>query len=249
MQKRRGWHYRVAALLAVLVSLCGASVAFATNDPSSSHYQLTQSQFGGGGGSSLQSCSGQYCAQASIGDPATGESDGTSHTAQFGPITSSDPSLDVIVNSGVSDLGVLTTERTASKTTTVKIRSYLSNGYILQIIGDAPKYNGHALTTTTTPSQSVPGTEQFGINLATNTNPGIGADPVQVPSSTTSFGFVTNDYKSPNLFKYVSGDTVAKSTSASGETDFTISTIVNISSGTPAGHYSGDFAAVVIPVY
>lgn len=246
MQKRRLWRISVPVLLAVLVTIASGSVAMAESS-SSSHYKVTQTQFTSG--TSVQSCSGSYCAKVSVGDAAVGDAASSANTAKFGSITNSDPLLEVIVSAGSSNLGTLTAETTATKTTTVKIRNYLSGGYVLQIVGDPPKFDGHSLATSSTPVQSIPGTEQFGINVAANTNPIVGANPVQVPDDKTSFGIATDDYKSPNLFMFRSGDNVAQSTKASGETDFTISMIVNISNGTPAGHYSGDFSAVVIPVY
>jgi hypothetical protein len=246
MQKRRLWRYILPVLLAVLVPIGIGGTAMAVTS-SSSNYQVTETQFTSG--TAVQSCSGSYCAKVSIGDAAVGDAASADNTAKFGSITNSDPLLEVIVEAGQSNLGTLTTETTATKTTTVKIRNYLSGGYVLQIIGDPPKYNGHALSTSSTPVQSVPGTEQFGINAVANTNPRVGADLVQVPDEKTSFGSVYDNYKSPNLFMFTSGDNIAHSTSSSGETDYTISMIVNISNGTPAGHYSGDFSAVVIPVY
>jgi len=233
-------------LLAVLIPLGVHGTALAVTS-SSSHYSVTETQFTSG--TSVQSCSGSYCAKVSIGDSAVGNASSATNNVKFGTITNSDPLLEVIVEAGQSNLGTLTSETTATKTTIIKIRSYLSDGYVLQVIGDPPKYNGHTLSTSDTPVQSVPGTEQFGINAAENTNPHVGANLVQVPDAKTSFGMVYDNYKSPNLFMFKSGDNVAHSTKSSGETDYTISMIVNISSGTPAGHYSGDFSAVVIPVY
>lgn len=178
-----------------------------------------------------------------------GKSKSTGSTAQFGTVTDSEPLLEVIVDPGDSNLGVLSAESTAYKTTSIRIRSYLSSGYTLQIVGNPPKYGGHTLNAPSTPTSALPGTEQFGINAVANTTPNVGADPLQVPSSQTSFGVVGDDYKTPNKFKYVSGDEVARSDSESGETNYTISMIVNVANNTPAGHYSGDFSAVVVPVY
>lgn len=208
---------------------------------------MTETEFGAS--SSDPTCSGQYCARASIGSTGAGESNGSKYTASFGPVTSGEPLLDVIVDQGASDLGELTTERTATKTMTVQIRNYLSEGYVLQIVGDPPKVAGHTLKTPTTPTASQPGQEQFALNAVANTTPQIGADPVQVPSNTIAFGSVLPNYRSPNLFAYSSGDTIAKSISASGQTNYTISMIVNIASSTPAGHYAGDYAAIVTPIY
>lgn len=247
MRKRGLWGYSRLVALAVLVAIASAPAAFAVTSNSKS-YQVTETEFGAS--SNKQACSDQYCATTSIGSLASGDSTGASNNASFGPITPNEPSLDVIVLPGVSDLGNLTTERTATKTTSLKIRSYLSGGYTVQIVGEPPKIKGHTLSAITTDGvASQMGTEQFGINLAANTSPSVGSDPVQVPDAQTSFGQVSDAYKVPNRFKYVSGATVAFSTRSSGQTDYTISTIVNVSNKTPAGHYSGDFSAVVIPVY
>ena len=246
MRKRRLWHYSALILLVVSLFGVGTGTAFAQTS-NSSNYQVSETQFGGG--SSLESCSGQYCARASIGNIAGGTSKSAESTAAFGSVTPDEPLLEVIVEPGESNLGVLTTEKTASKTTKIKIRSYLSDGYMLQIVGNPPKYGNHTLNTLSTPSASKPGTEQFGINLAKNTTPDVGAAPLQVPSAQMSFGAATDDYKTPNLFKYNSGDVVARSATESGQTDYTVSMIINVSESTPAGHFSSDFSAVVIPEY
>lgn len=230
-----------------MLIISGAAPVMAETSNSSS-YQVSEMQFGSG--STLESCSEQYCARTSIGDMTSGGgSSSAGGTATFGPIADTEPLLEVIVDPGESNLGDLTTERTATKTMTVRIRNYLSDGYMLQIVGTPPKYGNHTLNTPSTPTASSPGTEQFAINAAANTSPNVGAGPVQVPSNQLSFGVVDDDYQTPNLFKYVSGDVVARSLSESGRTDYTISMIVNISNSTPAGHYTGDFSAVVIPVF
>ncbi len=246
MRNRRLWHYPKFILLAVIFAGVGAPVAVATTS-NSTNYQVTETQFGSG--SLEESCSGQYCAQASIGDTVAGTSESSGNSATFGSVTPGEPLLEVIVDPGESNLGVLTTERTATKTTSVQIRNYLSSGYTLQIVGSPPKYGNHSLKTLTTPAASDYGNEQFGINAAANTIPSVGATPVQIPSDQMSFGIVEQAYRTPNLFKYVSGDVIARSETESGQTNYTISMIVNIASTTPAGHYTGDLSAVVIPVF
>ena len=106
----------------------------------------------------------------------------------------------------------------------------------------------------TTPTASSPGTEQFGINLVANTTvcgapTNFGADPIQVPSNTYSFGQVSSGYNTCGLFKYVKGDTVAYSTRSSGETDYTISYLFNISNITAAGAYQFNHILVATSTY
>ncbi len=245
MQIRRFRQCVIAVLVASLV--IGATPPVFAQTSESNNYQASELQFGSG--TNLENCSASYCARASIGDVTAGVSKGEKTTAVFGPVTPDQPLLEVIVETGPSDLGTLSTEHTATKIMKVKIRSYLSDGYMLQIVGDAPKYGNHQLNTSSTPVASQAGKEQFGLNAVANTIPNIGANPLQVPSGEFSFGDVTDDYRTPNLFKYTSGDVVGRSLTESGQTDYTISMIVNVANNTPAGHYSGDFAAVVIPEY
>lgn len=245
-QTRGLWNYLKAIFLAtLLVVLCAGSAMALTS--TSNNYQVDETEFNAGG--SLNSCSGQYCARASIGDLGDGSASNGATTAAFGSITPDEPLLEVIVDPGESNLGLLNTETTASKTMTVRVRNYLSNGYVLQITGDPPKYENHSLSTSSTLGPATPGTEQFAINAATNTSPAVGANPLQVPSVQTSFGSVEPGYSVPNMFKYVSGDIVARSQSESGRTDYTISMIVNISNSTPAGRFAADYSAIVTPVY
>lgn len=246
MQRQAFWDRVCAALLVAALAVGSAPAAWAVTS-TSPNYQMTESQFGSS--TADKSCAGDLCARATIGDPAAGVSKALATTASFGTVTPDEPTLEVIVAAGESNLGYLEPSKTSTSTSSIKVRSYLSNGYMLQIIGTPPKIKDHTLNSPATPTASQPGTEQFGINLAANTSPNIGASPVQVPSDQTSFGTVEPAYRTPNLFKFNSGDVVARSDKESGQTDYTISMIINVSNSTPAGHYSSDFSAVVIPVF
>jgi hypothetical protein len=246
MRKRLWGHIVAVAGVMVIVALIVAAPTFAESS-SSTHYQIIDGGFGSG--STSQTCSSSYCSQTGLGSLTSGFTGNDSNTANIGQSTDSEPVLDVSVEGGSSDLGDLNTESTATKTMTVKIRNYLSSGYILQISGTPPHIKGHTITALASPTASAAGTEQFGLNAVANSSPNVGADPLQIPSTQTSFGAPVAGYDTANLFKYVDGDVVARSPKSSGETDFTISMIINISNVTPAGHYSGDFSAVVVPVY
>lgn len=216
-------------------------------NPSSPHYQVVQGEFGAT--STDKTCSGNYCSQAGIGNTAGGPSSSTTMKAITGPVTDSQPELNVSVTAGASDLGTFSSTQTSTTTMGISVKSYLSDGYTLQIIGNPPTYGGHTIKALSSPTASTIGSEQFGINVVKNTTPNIGTDPLQVPSSQTSFGEVADNYKTPNKFMYSSGDVVALSHSASGQTNYTVSMIVNISNATPAGQYAADFGVIVTPGY
>lgn len=235
----------ILAVFAVVFAI-GGTVS-ATSSSHSAHYKITETQIGAG--SVLNDCSASYCSKISVGDLVVGSGKSDLYSAQFGSNTSATPLLEVITQAGVQNLGVLSTERTASATVSIKVRTYLSGGYSMFISGNPPSQGTHTLTTTSAPETSRPGVEQFGVNLAKNTTPNIGVDPVQVPSDQISFGRPAVDYAYPDNFKYVPGQTVASSSSSTGETDYTLSMVINISDSTPDGHYHGSLSAVVVPVF
>lgn len=210
----------------------------------SNNYQMVESQFGNS--SSNESCSGSYCASVSIGNDSQ-----TSpvSTPEFGEANYSEPLLEMIVLPGDSNLGEMTTEHTGVKTLQVKIRNYLTGGYRLQILGDPPKYGNRTLAALSTPTTSQPGHEQFGINVVSNTSPSFGANPIAQPGDTEALDLLTENYKTPNKFMYINGDVIAQTTTNTGGADYTITMIVNISGVTPAGKYTSDFAAVVMPYF
>jgi len=240
---RRFW------ISAALVTGCLLAVGTVAADTTSSdHYKASETHFGTG--ADLQDCSSTYCAKLSVGDTTVGNSNSTTYfSALFGSGNTDQPLLEVITESGAQNLGVLDTTHTATATRIIKVRSYLSSGYTIQITGNPPTQGTHQLNTISTPSTSHAGAEQFGINMVANTSPNLGSDPVQVPTSSTSYGYAADDYATSNLFKYVNGDIVARSDRSSGETDFTLSMIINVSNNTPAGHYDGSYSAVVVPIY
>lgn len=231
-------------LTSVLLALIVAPLAFA-NPSNSSNYKLSETQFGSG---ASRSCTDNYCAQTSSGGMSSQSGSSTGNSATLTPTQGAEEQLQLITTPGPSDLGDLTTDHTASSTTMISVSNTQGTGYIVQIFGAPPRFNGHTLATSNTPTASVLGSEQFGINLADNTEPNVGQAPVQVPSGTV-FGQAANGYGTPDMFKYVAEDTIAQGVAKAGRTDYTITMIINISNTTPAGRYTANFSAVVIPVY
>lgn len=246
MQKRGVQRYFKLLPLVVILAFSGSSIAGAL-DATSDSYHLSEIQFGGS--ANFNGCSDDYCAEVSIGDMTSGSGSSENYTVEFGQVTEDEPLLEVIVQDGESNLGILSAENTATKTALIKIRSYLTGGYTLRITGDAPKFGTHSLNTLAFPTVSTPGVEQFGVNLVANSSPVVGSNPIQTPAGGIEFGKASSNYAMANMFMYLSGDTVGYSEVDSGQTDYTLSMIVNISNSTPAGHYFGDYAVVVIPAF
>ena len=155
-----------------------------------------------------------------------------------------------MIEPGEADLGKLDIDRTATRTMLLHVRSHLAGGYTVQVTGNPPQFEGYSLATPIESIASLTGTEQFAINVVANNTPDVGADPVSTDGEEKPVqGIVLPKYGTPNEFAYINGDIVARTASESSQIKYTVSMIVNVSGNTPAGHYSGDFSALVTPVF
>jgi hypothetical protein len=257
MQK---WRKIIFIIVVGVLPIVSGSVANATVY-SSTHYQVNQVLFGSGGCLSTVCSSSNYSAQIAVGEVGVGNTKGNAYQAYSGFDTNDQPYLQFIVTSSSTSLGTLSTTSVATATGTFSVRDYLSQGYIVETDSPPPSSGYHTLTALSTASLSAPGTEQFGMNLVANTSPAVGTGPVQFPSSVFSFGTVTagapgpngtsvaTGYSTPNYFKYNSGDVIAASNQSSGQTNYTISYITNISSTTPGGAYTFNQVLIALPTY
>ncbi len=214
----------------------------------SNNYRIDEDSVGGGGG--INATSPNYQSQDNIGQLGVGDSASATKRTQSGAVTTNDPGLSFILNSSSVALGSLSTSLTRTDTTTFSVLNYTSYGYIVQTLGSPPNNGAYTLAGMPTTTTSSVGTEQFGINLVANTSPiTYGANPVQNPSTSFSYGAAASGYNSANNYRYVSGETIATATQSSGKTDYTMSYIANIGINTPAGSYSGKQTLVVTGTY
>ncbi len=245
MKRRFG---QLLGLIAVFVMV--ACPLASAQQSSSTNYQVNEVFFGSGG--ELNACSTSYCSKQSAGELGVGNTSSANYQAQGGFNTDRTPYIEFKVTAGSTDLGVLSTGNASVATGTFSVKTYLAGGYVVQTVSDPPTNTLptspilHALST---PAASSPGTEQFGINLVANTTAcgaptTFGANPIQIPDNTYSFGTIASGYNTCGLFKYVKGDTIAQSTKSTGETDYTVSYLYNISNVTAAGQY--DFHHVLV---
>lgn len=248
MRWRQGF-VAIGALVSLFALVVAPKVLAA--DSASSNYSIDRVFFGAGG--ELEACGTDYCAKQTAGEIAAGHIAGSAFRANAGFNVEREPYIAFSVAGGPQDLGYLSTIGMSYTTGTFAVKTYLANGYVVQIASDPPIHSSnpaHQINPLATPTAPSVGTEQFGINLAANTTgcgmpADFGASPVQVPDNTFSFGEVTDDYDDCGLFKYVKGDIIASSPRSTGETDYTVSFIYNIDELTADGQYefSGTFVA------
>jgi hypothetical protein len=241
--RRRQLHVAVSVVVSVFV-VALSPLAYAQGPPASSSSNYSVDQIFMGIGGELNACSTTYCAKQTAGEIAAGHAAGSLFRTQAGFNTDRAPYLAFSVVGSSTDLGYLSPFGTATASGTFAVKTYLAQGYVVQVVSDPPTSLGsgaHQINPMTTPGGPSPGTEQFGMNLVANTSPvAFGADPVQVPDNTFSFGTVATGYNTTNVYKYNKGDVIASSTQSSGETDYTVSFIYDISPLTADGFYQYD---------
>lgn len=232
-----------------LIALAVWAGPIAHAQSSSTNYKVEESFFGTGG--ELDASSTNYRAKQSAGETTVGNSASANYQFQGGFNTTDAPLLEVAVNGGTYDMGVLDISSTGAVTATFTVRNYLSSGYVVRLNGQTPtdSVSGHSLDAMSSAAASTPGTEQFGVNLVDNGNPDIGSNPAQVPDSSYSFGTAIAGYDTSNLFKFVDGDTIAMSPKSSGQTNYALSIIANVARSTPSGQYGGHLDLQVIPTF
>lgn len=228
----------IAALTALAPAPAARAVCVAGQQSCSGGYGVSETFFGNGG--ELNACSSSYCSKQASGELGVGNTASTNYQAQAGFNSNRNEYIEFIVNNTNINLGTLTAGSPKTGTATFSVKAYLASGYQVVTTSDAPKNGSKILNGMATAAASSPGTEQFGINLMANTSPSIAgsASPVQVPGAGYSFGAAAAGYNTTNLFKYVKGDVIASSLKSSGETDYTISYLINISNVTPGGTYT-----------
>ena len=116
---------------------------------------------------------------------------------------------------------------------TMIVGTNAATGYTVSYAGTTLTSGVNTIAAMAGGSDYVAGTPGFGINLAANTTPALGAAP------SGGVGTAKPGYNTADQFKFsVAGDQIASSTGISANTTYTFSYAADISSATPAGQYS-----------
>lgn len=207
--------------------------------PSSSNYSVPESGFTSG--SEIDANSASYNARTSVGDLGIGQSESGSFIGFAGFITPDEEYVELIIPVITIDMGVINPGTPGVGTATFTARAYLNSTYVIITPRDPPSSGSDQIDPMTTATTFNAAVEQFGMNLVANTSPVTqGASPSRQPldNGTFAFGEAAPGYNTANNYQYNAGDIIARSvTRGYGETDYTISYMLNVTSTTPAGQY------------
>ena len=118
------------------------------------------------------------------------------------------------------------------------------NGYTISVLGNSLTSGNNVLPPLSTLSVSLPGTNQFGMNLRSNIAPNVGAEP-SGPGSASPVG----NYAVPDNYIFKNGDAIASVGGPDNYRIFTASYIVNINASQPSGYYATTITYLAVGNY
>ena len=153
--------------------------------------------------------------------------------------------VDCSVSTGsVVDIGELSKVASNSASTQFAVATNSYNGYSASVVGSTMTAGNRVIPALASPSFSIPGAGQFGINLRKNTIPNVGEDTAGIGSGTPS-----SSYNSSNIFQFQSGDIIASSPISTEWNRYTISYLVNVSNSQQAGRYASTLTVIATTTF
>lgn len=130
------------------------------------------------------------------------------------------------------NFGELSSQVAKAGTMEMVLATNADTGYGVYLNGTTMSSGVNIIPAMSISDVSRPGTNQFGLNLAANSTPGVGAG-VQGPG----IGQPTINYGSSDFFRFVPGEQIASSPDETDFDKYTVSYIVNITNGQAPGIY------------
>lgn len=247
----RNKHRKVVTFLSLLYLIIPVQFVSA-QIPSSSNYSVPESGFTSG--SDIDANSASYNARTSVGNLGIGQSESGSYIGFAGIITPDQEYIELIIPITTVDLGVLNPGTAGTGVATFSARAYLNNRYVIISPRNPPtSESGEIIDPMTSATTFNSAVEQFGINLVANTAPVTqGAVPSRQPvdDGTFAYGEAAPGYNTANNYQYNAGDIIARSVIRGyGETNYTISYMINATPITPAGFYRMEQDLVIMATF
>ena len=133
-----------------------------------------------------------------------------------------------------TDMGTLDSKTTLKAQSQMAVGTNASGGFAITANGTPMSAATNVIDSPSSPTESTPGKNQFGINLVENNDPEIGENP----EGEWTNAIASPNYSVPNMYMYVPGDVVAYSPNVSLMKKFTVSYILNASPSLRAGVYT-----------
>ncbi len=146
-----------------------------------------------------------------------------------------------VVEGSVLQMGQFSPVRPSAGQSQFVVTTNADDGYTVRVQGQTMTSGNNVIPAMGSVGQSIAGTNQFGINLRSNSNPSTGTNPTG-----PGIGGPTGDYGQTNVFKYSSGDIVASGNSFEDYRRYTVTYLVNINRSQPPGIYASSFSYIAL---
>ena len=131
------------------------------------------------------------------------------------------------------DFGELSSSSPSVSSSQFVVGTNADFGYAVNVYGNTMTSGNNVINNLNSPTNSIAGQPQFGMNLRYNSNLNFGQD-----LSGSGLAEVAPDYNIPNRFKFNSGDLIASSNDVSLQNKFTSTYLVNIPPDQKPGVYA-----------
>ncbi len=130
------------------------------------------------------------------------------------------------------DFGLLSSHKASSASSQMVAATNAIDGYTITVSGTTMTSGNNIINALSASNVSRPGIGQFGFNLRANVAPPKGSDPTGPGSGTPR-----PNYNQPNIYRFVSGDTIASFPAPDDVREYTASYIANVPSSQAPGIY------------
>ncbi len=137
------------------------------------------------------------------------------------------------------DLGNLSAASTSKGQSQMVVATNGKTGFNITANGTTLESGNNTIPAMNVAAPITVGTSQFGINLRSNSNPAVGANP-----SGPGTGVPSINYNTPNQFHYADGDVVVSKNIPEDLRKYTVSYIVNVGTSQAVGIYASTFTYV-----
>lgn len=134
------------------------------------------------------------------------------------------------------DMGDFSPNSPRTGLTQIVVATNAAGGYIINISGNTMTSGNNVIPNLTSPTASIPGSSQFGINLRANSSPTAGIEP-----GGNGLGSPAPDYNIPNRYTYRSGDIIASFNNVENYRKYTVTYLVNVNRNQLPGIYSSTY--------
>ncbi len=142
------------------------------------------------------------------------------------------------------NFGEFNPNSTSVATSQMRAHTNAIDGYVITVTGATLASGSNIIPAMSSFGSSEPGTGQFGINLANNTNPNAGSGIAGGGN-----GSIVANYAQPNLFKFESGDLLASAPGVTADNTYTTTYIANITSDQPPGVYAATLTYIITATF